>query len=113
ATATTTQTVCENVSIDNITYSITNATGATVVGLPTGVTGVFTSGVFTISGTSTEPGTFNYTVTTSGGCSPDATAMGTITVLPVSAITLTSATATTTQTVCENVSIDNIAYNIT
>ena len=106
------QVVCQNVAINNITYNITDAVGATVVGLPTGVTGTYATGVFSINGTPTVSGIFNYTVTTIGGCSPDATTTGTITVLPVSAIALTSTVAMTTQTVCENVSIVNITYNI-
>ncbi|MGX7668979.1 proprotein convertase P-domain-containing protein, partial [Flavobacterium pedocola] len=49
AAATANQTVCINTAIANITYSVTNATGATVAGLPAGVTGSFAAGVFTIS----------------------------------------------------------------
>ena len=79
AIATTNQTVCINSGISNITYAIANATGATVSGLPAGVTGSFAVGVFTISGTPTASGIFNYTVTTTGGCPPAATT-GTITV---------------------------------
>ena len=44
------------------------ATGAGVTGLPSGVTGTYNAGVFTISGIPTESGTFNYTVTTTGPC---------------------------------------------
>jgi len=77
------QTVCINTAITNIVYSTSNGvTGATVTSLPTGVTGAYsggTNGTFTISGTPTAAGTFNYTVTTSGG-SAAATATGTITV---------------------------------
>ncbi|GIV29928.1 MAG: hypothetical protein KatS3mg028_0994 [Bacteroidia bacterium] len=62
------QTVCENTAITNITYAITGATGATVTGLPAGVTGNFASNTVTISGTPTATGTFNYTVTLTGGC---------------------------------------------
>ncbi|MGX7668993.1 hypothetical protein ACWPKD_15230, partial [Flavobacterium pedocola] len=82
AAATTNQTVCQNTAIANITYSVTNATGATVAGLPAGVTGSYAAGVFTISGTPTVAGAFNYTVTTTGGCAPAATATGTINVNP-------------------------------
>lgn len=70
-----TQTVCNNTPIVNITYAI-GGTGANVTGLPDGVTGNFANGVLTISGTPTLGGTFQYTVTTVGGCSPDATATG-------------------------------------
>jgi hypothetical protein len=74
------QTVCINTAINNITYNVVGATGATVSGLPSGVTGVYNSGVFTITGTSTQSGTFNYTITTTGGSGIPATANGTITV---------------------------------
>ena len=63
------QTVCINTAITDITYAITGGgTSANATGLPTGVTGVFVGGVFTISGTPTASGTHNYTVTTVGAC---------------------------------------------
>lgn len=80
AVGTNTQTVCENTAITNITYSVTGGgTGAGATGLPTGVTGAFSGGVFTISGTPTVSGTHNYTVTTVGAC-VNAIATGSITV---------------------------------
>ena len=48
---TTSQTVCVNTPITDITYSTTIATGADFSGLPTGVTGTWLSDVVTISGT--------------------------------------------------------------
>ncbi|MCE3280087.1 MAG: hypothetical protein K0S44_2278, partial [Bacteroidetes bacterium] len=108
-----TQTVCINNAITPITYSVTGGgTGATVTGLPTGVTGSFAGGTFTINGTPSVAGTFNYTVTTSGTC-VQATATGTITVNPNAAITLTSAAGTNTQTRCINTAITTITYSIT
>jgi hypothetical protein len=62
------QSVCTYTPITNITYTSTGATGATFSGLPAGVTGNFASGNITISGTPTVTGTFNYTVTLTGGC---------------------------------------------
>ncbi len=109
---TTTQTVCINTAITNITYATTGATGATVTGLPAGVTGSWAANVVTISGTPTASGPFNYTVTLTGGCGT-ITANGTITVTPANTITLTSAPATTTQTVCINTAITNITYSTT
>ena len=51
APSTTSQTVCANIAINNIIYTLANgATSATATGLPTGVTGSFAGGVFTISG---------------------------------------------------------------
>lgn len=86
------QTLCNNnTAINAITYSVGGeATGASVTGLPNGVTGSFAGGVFTISGTPTQAGTFSYTVTTSGtptGCT-EGTATGTITVNPLPTATL-------------------------
>jgi hypothetical protein len=76
------QTVCVNTAITPITYSTPGATGATFSGLPTGVTGTFSDGNITIAGTPTVAGTFNYTVTLTGGCGSVTTATGTIIVRP-------------------------------
>jgi hypothetical protein len=74
------QALCVNTAISTITYAVNGATGAGATGLPPGVSGIYSLGVFTISGTPTSGGIYNYTVTTTGGgCSP-ATANGTITV---------------------------------
>ncbi|RYH72181.1 HYR domain-containing protein [Flavobacteriaceae bacterium 144Ye] len=82
------QTICNGDSLVNITYNIANATGATITGIPTGISGSYNSGVFTISGTPSQIGTFNYTVTPIG-CGGN-TATGTITVGPDATITLLS-----------------------
>ncbi len=112
APSTTSQTVCISTAITNITYAIGGGgTGATVTGLPTGLTTGFSGGTFTISGSPTQSGTFNYTVTASGPCvNPSLT--GTITVQANSTITRTSAASTTSQTVCINNAIANIIYTI-
>ena len=112
AAGTNNQTKCINTAITPITYSIGGGgTGAGVTGLPTGVTGNYSGGVFTISGTPTVSGTFNYTVTTTGSC-VQATATGTITVNPDATISLTSAAGTNNQTKCINTAITAIKYNI-
>uniref|UniRef100_UPI0040486D1E proprotein convertase P-domain-containing protein n=1 Tax=Flavobacterium sp. TaxID=239 RepID=UPI0040486D1E len=98
----TNQTVCINSAITNITLATTGATGATFTGLPAGVTGSWAGNVATISGTPTAAGTFNYTVTTTGGC-PPATTTGTITVNPQNTIAVG-----TNQTVCINTAITTI-----
>ena len=112
--ATTSQTACINTAITPITYLIGGGgTGATVSGLPTGVTGSYNSGtkVFTISGSPSVPGTFNYTVSTTGPCiKPSAT--GVITVTPDATISLSSAAGTDAQTICNNSTITNISYTI-
>ena len=79
------QTAISGTAITNITYATTGATGASVSGLPTGVSGSWSSNVVTISGTPSATGTFNYTVTLTGG-SGTGTAIGTITVNPATSI---------------------------
>src|SRR5205814_804836 len=106
------QSVCISTPITNITYSTTGATGATFTGLPAGVTGTWAANVVTISGTPTASGTFNYTVTLTGGCG-NVTASGTITVTPNNTITLTSAAGTDAQTKCISTVITNITYSTT
>ncbi|HMI06268.1 MAG TPA: hypothetical protein VK528_01880, partial [Flavobacterium sp.] len=106
------QNVCINTPITNIVYTVGNsATGATISsgGFPPGVTGTFVGGTYTVSGVPTSPGLFNYMITTSGGCS-SASLIGTITVNPNANLLLTSAAATTNQTVCVNTPIVNIEY---
>ena len=71
------QVACINAPISNIMYNTTGANGATFAGLPAGVTGTWNSNAVTISGTPTVTGTFNYSVTSTGGCGT-ASATGTI-----------------------------------
>ena len=106
------QTVCINTAITNITYTTTGATGATVIGLPAGVTGLWAANVVTISGTPTAVGPFTYTVTLTGGCGV-ITTTGTITVTPDNTTSLTSPVGTDAQTVCINTAITNITYATT
>lgn len=110
---TTNQSLCINTAITPITYSVGgSATGATVTGLPAGITGSFSSGVFTISGISTVAGTFNYLVTTTAGCLPAVSLGGTITVRPLSTLVLTSSAATTSQILCMNTALNAITYTV-
>jgi len=73
------RTVCQGSAMTTISLATTGATGATVTGLPSGLTGSWSGNFVTISGTPIESGTFNYNVATTGGCPPAATT-GTITV---------------------------------
>ena len=113
AAGTNAQTKCINTAITNITYAIGGfgTTGATVAGLPAGVGGVYNAGVFTISGTPSVSGTFNYTVSTTGPCIKP-TAAGTVTVTPNATINLSSAAGTDGQTLCQNTPITNITYTV-
>ncbi len=110
------QTVCINTAINDITYSIGgSANDASVSGLPTGVSALFSAGTLTISGSPsiTTGSPFSYIATTSGvGVCPAVTATGTIAVDAVPTISLTSLPETTSQTVCINTAITDITYAV-
>ena len=106
--ATALQTKCIKTPITDIIYTTTTATGATVSGLPAGVTGSWSANKFTITGTPTVAGIFNYTVTTEGGCSV-ATAKGTIN-STINTIALSSAAGTDAQTKCIGTAIVPVTY---
>ena len=106
------QSSCTNTAITPITYATTAATGATFSGLPAGVSGNWSANTVTISGTPSEAGTFNYTVTLTGGCG-NITATGSLTVLPANTIALTSAPGTDGQAICVNTILTDISYETT
>ena len=111
AAGTVSQTVCVNSAITSITYTTTGATGASFSGLPTGVTGVWSNNVITISGSPTiSAATQTYTVTLTGGCGV-ITTTGTIAVTANNAVTRTSAAGTDAQSVCINTAITPITYS--
>jgi hypothetical protein len=81
AAGTDNQTVSVLASITPIVYTTSGASGATVIGLPSGVSGSWTAGTFTIGGVPTAAGPFNYTVTMTDGCTGGVNdAVGNITV---------------------------------
>jgi hypothetical protein len=105
AAGTNAQATCQATAINNITYAVGgSSTGATVSGLPAGVSSSFSGGVLTISGTPTVSGTFNYTVTTSGSPCVNPTATGTITVAAPLTVS-SSASGTSNVTTCVNVAM--------
>lgn len=109
--ATTTQTVCINDSITPISYLVGgSANGASVIGLPAGISGTYLNGIYTISGTSIVSGNHSFIVSTSGGGCPSVTLTGSITIDALPLLTLSSAAATDTQTVCLNSAITPITY---
>ena len=98
--ASSTQNVCINTAITNITHITTGATGISndgvsgANGLPAGVSATFASNTITISGTPTAAGTFNYSVPLTGGCG-NVNATGKITVD-------TTTTSTSAITICSS-----------
>ena len=109
-----TQNICINAPITNIQYTVGGTgTGASVSGLPPGVTGTYSSGFFIISGapTSAAGSPYNYTVTTSGACGA-VTATGTITITPGASLTLTSGAGTNPETACSNGAIIPVTYAV-
>ena len=114
AASSTSQTLCINNAISPITYTIGGGgTDATITAgaLPTGVTGAYSNGIFTISGTPSVAGTFNYTVSTSGPCD-NVELSGTINIDNNSIMSLSSAASSTSQTLCINNAISPITYTI-
>jgi gliding motility-associated-like protein len=98
------QSRCAGVTIDPIQYQVTGtATGVVVTGLPVGVTYDYNtaSGLVTISGSANTDGVYNYSVTTTGGCNPQVSATGSITItgLPVLSYSVTN-------TICNGSTLD-------
>lgn len=80
STASSSPIMCVNSILTNITHTTTTATGiGTPIGLPTGIIASWASNTITISGTPTDIGTFNYSISLIGGCG-NINATGTITV---------------------------------
>ena len=76
--------VCLQGSLVPIRFATTGAISASVLGLPTGLTGAWANDTFTISGSPTMPGSYPYTVSLVGVCSAGTvTANGVITVQSV------------------------------
>ncbi|MCT4561884.1 MAG: gliding motility-associated C-terminal domain-containing protein [Crocinitomicaceae bacterium] len=113
AAGTDNQVVCETNALTDITFAIGGgATGAGATGLPAGVSGNFAAGTFTITGSPTTAGTYNFTVTTTGNGCDVATYNGTITVTTAPDATLTSAAGTDNQTICIGTPITSIEYTL-
>lgn len=111
AAATTNQSVCVNDSILPIIYAVSgSSTSASVTGLPSGLSGNFTNGLFTISGVSSVTGTHNFTVSSIGAGCPAVTLTGTVTIEALPTLSLSSAIGTDSQTVCLNTNLTPINY---
>jgi gliding motility-associated-like protein len=107
------QAVCTGSTIIDIEYTIGgSATGGFVTGLPTGINGVYNFGILTISGSSTDIGTFPFSVTTAGSACGPVTAFGEITIDTFPVITMISAPLSDTQHLCLNSELDSIVYQL-
>lgn len=88
------QELCRNTAINNITYDFGGtATGATVTGLPAGVTWSVSGNRVTITGTPTvsSPTAYTYTVSTAGPCvRPNLTGTILVNALPTASFTFTT-----------------------
>jgi gliding motility-associated-like protein len=115
SSSTVTQTECQGNSIIPIVFTIGgSATSAYVTNLPAGLTGTYDglTHKFTISGSPTATGIFNYVIHTAGstnGC--NSTYGGTLTVKADDVITALTPT-TTNQSVCATAPIQSISYNL-
>jgi len=101
-----TQTVAQGESIASFYYTIANATGATVTGLPAGVTGTLSGSDFTISGTvsaTAAVGSYSFTVTTTGATT-NASKTGTITVTAAASTVSSSSSEKVSSSSSEKVS---------
>lgn len=84
-------TLCLNSAMNPIAFNISGlATNASITSgnLPTGLSGNYNNNVFTISGSPTTTGTFNFTITTQGGCAPAAIYNGSLIVNSLPIVTL-------------------------
>lgn len=103
------QTVCKNSAIAPITYTLGGtATEVVVTGLPAGVSGSFSNGIFSISGTATSLGVYNFSVVTNGGC--PATLNGTIVVMNNAALAWLATSGARNQTLCQSATITPIKH---
>lgn len=71
--------VCKLTPIIPIEFAVGGLASTVVLtsgSLPTGVVTSFSNGIFSISGTPSSEGTFNFTIAASGGCAPAATFSG-------------------------------------
>ncbi len=110
----TTQTVAAGESIAEFYFTVAGATGATVTGLPDGVSGTLKGSDFYVSGTvsaTAAPGAYKFTVTTTGA-EKNATKNGTITVTGMGAILPESSSSVAESSSSESSEVGTTALEI-
>ena len=110
AAATDTQTWCLNSTIDSVIYTFSDATGASVLNLPAGISSTVQGDSLIIFGTATSPGDYPFTVYTTGnGCVADS-AYGLLSIADSAGLAIVSAVGTNAQVLCEGEPIVSIVY---
>jgi gliding motility-associated-like protein len=106
--------VCLNISIGTVTHttsgvtSIANDGVSGANGLPLGVSATYAANTITITGSSSVQGTYNYSIALTGACS-GSTATGTITINPDNTVSA----ASSTPTLCINTALTAITHTTT
>jgi pectate lyase len=109
------QSITIGAAITNVVYTLGgSATGATVTGLPAGVSATTSGTTITISGTPTATGTSNFTATTtqSSGTAVSKTGSIVVNAVPVAQPTLSLTSGTASQTITIGAAITNIVYTL-
>jgi hypothetical protein len=111
----TTQVLCEDSPLEPIIFNVSGgATGASVTGLPSGVSATYdsTAKVLVVEGTPSDNVSqekkYNYTVTTSGSICNEQVLNGAITVKPLAQLTLLPTSGSLGQILCEGEAIEPI-----
>ena len=115
----TTQILCEESPLELITFNVIGgATGASVTGLPSGVSATYdsTAKVLVVEGTPSDNVSqekkYNYTVTTSGSICNEQVLNGAITVKPLAQLTLLPTSGSLGQILCEGEAIEPILISL-
>jgi gliding motility-associated-like protein len=101
--------VCVNTVLGNTSFSTTGATGiGAAIGLPAGLTAIWSSNVLKIIGIPTEIGTFNYSIPLMGGCG-EISASGVISVVLGNTVSAPSSLSS----ICIDSKLINITHTTT
>ncbi len=104
------QSVCKDAAINTIVYNTVGGYGTSIdwyPNMPTGIDTASTANTYSISGTPSVAGTFDYTVTAEGTCGTKSSKQGTLTV----GIGKAAISGDTIQSVCRGEAINTIVYN--